>query len=82
MSAQSTTDKSLEHSLQREDRMRKSDVARYLGLNPKTVELDRGNDDFPAPALRLGNREFWFKDQIDTWVLKQNPQLANHSPTQ
>jgi predicted ArsR family transcriptional regulator len=47
MSAQSSTDQSLEHSLQREDRMRKSDVAHYLGLNPKTVEPDRENDDCP-----------------------------------
>jgi hypothetical protein len=67
----------LETLLQRQDRMRKSDVARYLGLNPKTVELDRENDDFPAAALRLGNREFWFKDQIDEWVMKQNPDLVN-----
>jgi hypothetical protein len=67
----------LETLLQRQDRMRKSDVARYLGLNPKTVELDRENDDFPAAALRLGNREFWFKDQIDDWVMKQNPDLVN-----
>lgn len=69
----------LEALLQRTDRMRKSDVARYLGLNPKTVELDRENDDFPDAALRLGNREFWFKDQIDSWVMQQNPQLTNQA---
>ena len=67
----------LENVLKRTDRMRKSDVARYLGLNPKTVDLEREDEDFPAAALRLGNREFWFKDQIDSWVLQQNPQLTN-----
>lgn len=69
----------LETLLKRTDRMRKSDVARYLGLNPKTVDLEREDEDFPAAALRLGNREFWFKDQIDSWVLQQNPQLASQT---
>ena len=64
----------IEQQLQRE-RMRQSDVADYLGINHKGVRRLADSGELPV-SLRVGASEFWFKEDVDAFVLKQNPQLA------
>lgn len=59
-----------------EERLKPEQVAGLIGVSRKTVMDWKRAGKLPKP-LTVGKKSYWFKSQIEEWLAKKNPHLAD-----
>lgn len=61
-------------------RLNQRAAADYLNISSQVWHRMKKAGELPEP-FRLGSMEYWFPEQLDAWVLENNPHLADEIET-
>ena len=59
-------------------RLNQRAAAEYLGISSQTWHRMKNAGELPSPFC-IGSLEYYFEDQLDEWITKQNPHLFDDS---